>query len=300
MKTIIFGGNGQLGHELTTQLQARAEESGIEIVSLTRQQCDVTDFDQLQEAFAAHAPAMVFNATAYNAVDKAEDEPDEAMRLNALVPAQMALLCSQVGAGFVHYSTDYVFGAGYSSPISELETPTPISVYGKSKLLGEQMVLQNHPTDSFVIRCCGLYGERRANFVRTMVRCALQGRALRVVSDQFISPTWVKPLAHASLELLMESERAPRGVYHVVTQGACSWYEYAAAIFDILDLDADLSSVLQSEWAAPAPRPAYSVLDNAKLRLLGLDSMPDWHACLESFLEAHGQQLVEDVRAELT
>lgn len=299
MNTIIFGANGQLGHELTAQLEARADESGLDIIALTREQCDVTDFEQLEAAFAEYAPAMVFNATAYNAVDKAEDEPDEAMRLNALVPGQMALLCSQVGAGFVHYSTDYVFGAGYTSPISELETPTPISVYGKSKLLGEQMVMQNHISDSFVIRCCGLYGERRANFVRTMIRCALQGRSLKVVSDQFISPTWVKPLAHASLELVMASERAPRGVYHAVTQGACSWYEYAAAIFDILDLDADLSSVLQSEWAAPAPRPSYSVLDNAKLRLLDLDTLPDWHTCLESFLKEHGDDLVQAIKNEL-
>ena len=161
------------------------------------------------------------------------------------------------------------------------------------------MVLQNNPGDSFVIRCCGLYGERRANFVRTMIRCALQGRPLQVVSDQFISPTWVKPLAYASLELLEARDRAPRGVYHVVSQGACSWYEYAAAIFDILDLEANLSSVSQHDWGAPAPRPSYSVLDNAKLRLLDLDVMLDWHACLEAFLEAHGAQLIEDVRAEI-
>ncbi len=291
MKIVVFGAQGQLGHELGLQSASRWPEA--ELFLLGRAECDVTDFDQVAKVFAEVQPDLVLNGTAYNAVDLAEDEPEEAFRLNAMVPAHLALNSALCGATFVHYSTDYVFGEGFTSPISEMEVASPNSVYGKSKRLGEELVLQNNPGNSFVIRCCGLYGERRANFVRTMIRCALQGRKLTVVEDQFISPTWVRPLATVTLDLLT-SDHAPYGIYHAVTQGQCSWYEYADTIFKSLNLDADLSPVLQADWGAKAPRPSYSVLDNMQLRVLGLDTMPDWKDSLEDFLTQYGEQIVSE------
>jgi dTDP-4-dehydrorhamnose reductase len=297
MSTIlILGARGQLGFEMALQLRELLPDAAIH--ALGREHCDITDTAQLDTVFSAHAPSLVINGAAYNAVDQAEDDRDGAIKLNALAPAHMAHLSALHRATFLHFSTDYVFGHGHDTPIDESFTPAPLSAYGRSKRLGEQLALQNNPGRTFVVRCCGLYGERRANFVRTMIRCALQGRALNVVSDQFISPTWVRPLAKACVALL-KTDAAPHGIYHAVAQGQCSWFEYAAAIFEQLDLDADLSPVNQSDWGAKAPRPTYSVLDNAMLRLIGIEDLPEWRASLNAFLDEYGAQIIAEERAKL-
>ncbi len=297
MSTIlILGARGQLGFELSLQLRELLPDAAIH--ALGREQCDITSVEDLEAIFSAHSPSIVINGAAYNAVDQAEDDRDAALRLNALAPGHLARLCAMYSATFLHFSTDYVFGHGHDTPIDESFAPAPLSAYGRSKRLGEQLALQNNPNRTFVVRCCGLYGERRANFVRTMVRCALQGRSLKVVSDQFISPTWVRPLAKASIALL-KTDGAPHGIYHAVAQGQCSWFEYAGAIFEQLGLDADLSPVKQAEWGAKAPRPSYSVLDNTMLRLVGVEDLPEWRASLNAFLAEYGEQIVSEERAKI-
>jgi dTDP-4-dehydrorhamnose reductase len=291
-KILILGANGQLGHALTQTYHARA----VPTIALTREQCDVTDPAAVTAVLAAHRPTHVFNATAYNLVDQAEREPDAAHLLNALIPAQLARACHHHGARFIHYSTDYVFGHGHTLPIDESHDPAPLSVYGRSKALGERLVHKNHP-DALVIRCCGLYSHRRTNFIRTMIRVALASRPLKVVSDQYVAPTWVEPLAQVSADLATIDLS---GTFHAVAHGQTSWYEYAAAIFRILNIDADLSPVLQADWGAAAPRPAYSVLDNMMLRQLGLDSFTPWDVSLASFLDKYGEQLVDEEQAKLT
>lgn len=288
---LIFGAQGQLGHALVTTLSAQ----GHEVIGLDRAACDVEDPEAVEAALATHQPARVFNATAYNAVDRAEDEPDIALRLNSLVPGQLAAACRRHDAALMHFSTDYVFGHGHVRPIDESQTPAPLSVYGRSKLLGEQLALANHRR-VWVVRCCGLYGERRHNFVRTMIRLALAGRPLKVVSDQLVSPTWVAPLAQVSAAL---SETQVYGTFHAVAHGQASWHAYASLIFEALELEADLTPVHQEDWAAPAERPAYSVLDNALLRLLELDTFAPWDEALRAFLAQHGPAILADERAKL-
>lgn len=282
--TLVFGAHGQLGSALCALLDAR----GHDLVALTREGCDVTDPRALHETFARVQPGLVFNATAYNLVDAAEGAPDDALALNALAPAQIAALCRQHGATLMHFSTDYVFGPGHTRPIDESQQPAPCSVYGRSKWLGEQLVARNCPA-SYVVRCCGLYSARRANFIQTMLRHGLAGRPLRVVHDQHVSPTWVQPLARVAVAI---TEREVFGTYHAVAHGGCTWYEYAKKIFEVLGVEVDLEPTTQAEYGAPAPRPGYSVLDNALLRLQGLDDMAPWDEALELFLVKHGEALL--------
>ncbi len=289
---VVFGAEGQLGWQLAEQARAQ----GAAVVALGRAQADVTDPAQVRAALEEHQPDVVFNGAAYNAVDRAEEDADAAMRLNGLAPGHIAAACRQSGAAFMHFSTDYVFGHGHTSPIDESYEPAPLSVYGRSKRLGEVMALQNNPR-TFVVRCCGLYSARRRNFVRTMIHHALKGTSLTVVSDQIVSPTWVEPLAGVALAL---SQTETFGVYHAVAHGQCSWYEYASRIFELLELDADLSPVAQADWGAPAPRPAYSSLQNRLLGSLELDAMEPWDVALERFLATHGEAIVEQERAAIS
>lgn len=289
---VIFGAQGQLGFELAELLEAK----GAGVVRVSREDVDVTDLQAIWDVFDEVSPTHVFNCTAYNAVDQAEEERDNALLLNGVVPGVMASAAAEEDAVFVHFSTDYVFGEGHTRPIDESHAPSPLSAYGRSKWLGEQRALQ-HNANSYIIRCCGLYGERRANFVRTMVRMALLERPLKVVSDQMISPTWVRPLAR-QVHAILHAE-PPYGVYHAVAHGVTSWFDYAGAIFEILDLKPSLSPVLQADWSAAARRPSYSVLDNALLRLGELDEMPDWRTSLEAMLREYGAQIMGEEQAKL-
>ena len=283
-KAVVFGAKGQLGHELVREL----EEREVEVVALGREDVDVTDRRAVDGALAKHAPHWVFNGTAYNAVDQAEREVDAALLLNGTVPGQLAAASREVGATFMHFSTDYVFGDGFSSPIDESMTPAPLSAYGRSKLLGERLTLQNNAR-AFVLRCCGLYSERRQNFVRTMLKYGLAGRRLTVVHDQMVSPTWVAPLARFAVDVM---EQDLYGTYHAVAGGGCSWFEYASKIFEVLGVDVDLWPVDQKSWGAAASRPAYSVLDNAMARVVQVQALEPWDVALEAFLEPGPAQQV--------
>lgn len=277
MKILVFGANGQLGSELVREGSAHG---------LTREDVDVRDLKAVKKAIEQYHPDVVFNATAYNAVDKAESEKDEALLVNGIVPGKMAAICAAKNIPFVHYSTDYVFGDSHAKPISELEIPEPLSVYGHSKLFGENAVLRSHP-GAIVIRTTGIYSSGGQNFVKTMQRLGKERGSLRVVSDQFVAPTAASTLAKISLRL---AELGENGIFHVVSQSGTSWYEFAQAIFELSELDVELQPVKATEWGAPARRPRYSVLDTARLRLLGLDeSIGSWRAELEQFFVESGE-----------
>ncbi len=286
-EVLVIGQNGQLGHELLTQLRAQ----NIDALGTTREQLDISHPAAISEFIASHAGVRaVYNATAYNAVDTAETDQDDAFRINALAPAAIAAACRQINAKFIHFSTDYVYGDGYSDPIDESQPANPCSVYGRSKRQGEILALQNNP-ETYVIRTCGLYSERRHNFVRTMLRHALKGAPLKVVNDQLVTPTWVRPLAKSAIAL---AQQPVTGIYHASAHGQCTWFKYAQTIFNTLEISADLTPVSQSTWAAPAKRPTYSVLDNRMLRLLNLDFFDDWHHDLDLFLSEYGQKIIDE------
>lgn len=285
--TLIIGRTGKLGRELYQQLDRR----GADVAAVGRESCDLRSTAMVGETIADHDPDRVFNAAAYNDVDGAESHVNLAFDVNALGPARVAMAAREIDATLVHFSTDYVFGDGFDDPIDESADPAPMSVYGRSKLVGERLARQNNPA-THVVRTSGLYGRRRGNFVKSMVGHALAGTSLTVVDDETLSPTWVRPLADRAIAL---SETGTYGTYHAVSRGECSWYAFASAIFETLELDPDLSPTASDAWNAEADRPAYSALDNQLLRVTGVDPMPAWRESLEAFLQEHGPQLIDEL-----
>src|SRR5205085_334959 len=200
---------------------------------------------------------------------------------------RVARLCAERDAVLVHFSTDYVFDGRAKEPYTEDDAANPLSVYGASKLSGEHLVRLACPRH-FVVRTCGLYGRdgsrgKGGNFVTTMLRLAGRGTPIRVVADQALTPTATKDLASLTRRLL---DTAAYGLYHATAAGQCSWYEFAARIFELAGLHPELSPISTEEFGAAARRPAYSVLDNAALRSIGLDDLRPWDEALAEFVRA--------------
>ena len=226
-RVLITGSGGQLASYLAQQLPADSA------VALTRAELDVADATAVERAFAEHAPAVVINTAAYNHVDMAETELALAFRVNTEGPLTLARACAAVDARLVHVSTDYVFGGQLArEPLSEDALPAPLSVYGASKLAGEHLA-RGAGARHLIVRTCGLYGLRGSaaksgNFVRTMLRLAREGRDLRVVNDQHCTPSYARDVAEAIVDLIQADAE---GVFHVVNDGSCTWFEFAREIF---------------------------------------------------------------------
>jgi dTDP-4-dehydrorhamnose reductase len=286
MKTVVLGSAGQLGRDLCPRLTG-------EVVPLTRAQIDLAKPEGIRPALEALRPDIVVNCAAYNFVDKAETEPEAAFATNAWGVRALASACRDLGCVLAHFSTDYVFGLDESrkAPFSESDAPGPVSVYGLSKLTGEYLVRSICPKH-FVIRTCGLYGVwgsggKGGNFVETMLRVAGQGKPLRVVADQYCTPSYTVDVAAATAALL-STERY--GLYHLTSAGSCTWHEFAGAIFELAGVKADLSAITSKEFAAPARRPGYSVLDTGKYAALGLPPLRPWREALGAYLEERQRQ----------
>jgi dTDP-4-dehydrorhamnose reductase len=279
----VLGAAGQLGRDLCPRLPG-------EVVPLSRSGSPVADLsrpESLRGMFDHVRPDVVVNCAAYNFVDKAESEPQEAFAVNAWGVRELAHLCRERDCQFVHFSTDYVFGLDDTrrQPWTESDAPGPVSVYGLSKLAGEYLVRALCPRH-LVIRTCGLYGVwgsggKGGNFIETMLRLANQGKPLRVVDDQICTPSYTVDVAETTVELLTAGRS---GLYHVTNSGSCSWYELARAVFELTHVQADLSPIPTSARSDPARRPAYSVLDHAALRGLGLTSPRPWRDALNAYL----------------
>lgn len=253
----LLGSQGQLGSELAAVLPADQTRC------LTRADADLALPGQVTMLLESMQPAIVINCTAYNQVDKAEDDPAAALAVNASGVRELALVCAKRGATLVHFSTDYVFGLeGFrGEPYRESDAPGPVSTYGVSKLTGEYFVRALCPR-YYIIRTCGLYGKHVAggkgtNFVETMLRLARAGKPLKVVEDQILTPTNAKDVARVIPQLLDE---CPFGLFHLTNGGQCSWYEFAQAIFTLAGVQADLSPTTTAAYGSRASRPAYSVL----------------------------------------
>lgn len=254
---LVLGARGQLGQDLCARLPIKSTRP------LARTELDLTDAGAISSVLRMVQPSVVINCAAYNQVDKAEDEPLGAFAVNAFALKQLAEVCCQLDAVLVHFSTDYVFGLeGFRpQPYVESDPPGPLSVYGVSKLTGEYFVRSLCPKH-FVIRTCGLYGLHGAggkggNFVETMLRVAAQGKPLRVVDDQILTPTSTADLAEATLRLI---EAAPFGLYHLTNAGQCSWHEFATRIFEFAGISANLTPISSESYGSRARRPDYSVL----------------------------------------
>ena len=279
MKTILIGANGQLGSELR---QAFAD---YDLVPLTHAELELTDRAQVRDALHKYRPGLILNTAAYHRVDECEEYAERSFAVNALAVRDLAIAAKEIAAVLVHFSTDYVFDGRQRRPYREVDAPGPLSVYATSKLAGEYLVravLDRH----FIIRSCGLYGlagsrDKGGNFVETMLRLAAQGKEIRVVGDQVLTPTSAKELAKKVRQLV---ETGQYGLYHITNNGECSWYQFAAAIFELSGVHPRLVETTSAAFGARAARPAYSVLDNANLRSLGLDDLRDWRDALKQYL----------------
>lgn len=289
MRFLLLGGNGQVGHELRRSLAPLGE-----LVVTTRDgrlgdgsQCEELDLGKLEQIaplVERIRPDVVVNATAYTAVDRAESERGQAMRINAEAPARIAQACEQHGAMLVHYSTDYVFDGTANTPYRESHPTSPLGVYGESKLAGEQAI-RNSGARHLILRTAWVYGLHGHNFLRTMLRLAAERDELRVVADQVGSPTPAWLIADITAHVI-ERRRAGSDTLHLVADGATSWHGFANAIFDeacTCGLLARKPAVVQiptADYPTPAQRPAYSVLDTMRLRDMLEVELPHWREAL--------------------
>lgn len=280
MRTAVLGAAGQLGRDLVPRLPG-------EVVPLARTDIDLETPDTIAAHLAAHRPDVLVNCAAYNFVDKAEADPAPAFAANGLGVRLLAQACAAAGVKLVHVSTDYVFGldATRTTPFAEDDAPGPVSAYGLSKLVGEYAARAASP-GHLVVRTCGLYGVwgsggKGGNFVETMLRVASQGKPLKVVNDQRCTPSYTADVAAAVAALI---GAGASGLYHVTNAGSCTWYELAAEIFRQSGVAADLTPITSAQFNAPARRPPYSVLSNAKLASLGIASPRPWQDALAAYL----------------
>ncbi|WP_029192300.1 dTDP-4-dehydrorhamnose reductase [Paenibacillus harenae] len=276
LKIVVTGANGQLGRELTEWSTDAAE-----IIGLGREMLDITNIDQCRHVFAEHQPDVVIHCAAYTAVDKAESEPDEAFRVNAAATRNVAVAAREAGAKLCYISTDYVFDGTGAVPYNEYDQTNPQTVYGKSKLAGEQMVQTLHDR-YYIVRTSWVYGKYGNNFVKTMLKMASERDQLMVVADQLGSPTYTYDLAAFLLELVQTDYF---GLYHASNSGICSWYDFAKAIFEDSGITIQLHSCTTADFPRPAPRPAYSVMDRSAIRSNGLSQLRPWREALNHYLK---------------
>lgn len=258
-RIMICGAGGQLGQKLIGA--ARALED-VRIFAYSRSSLDITKPADLRAAFAEAKPDVCFNAAAYTFVDRAEAEPDKCRLVNVEGAERLAAACYQSGIGFVHFSTDYVYADDYDRPLREDDRTLGTSVYARTKLEGENVVLRHHP-DAYILRTSWVYAEYGHNFVRTMLRLGGERDHLSIVNDQIGSPTYAADLASAALALV--AQKAEPGIYNFANSDFCSWYDLAKAIFEISGTDCEVKPITTAQYPTPAKRPAYSVLDTTKI-----------------------------------
>ena len=275
-KVLITGCNGQLGRALNQLLAGQ----DIEIINTDVDTLDICDREQVLRLVKDNKPNTIINCAAHTAVDKCETDKENAHRINALGPENLALAAKEVDARMIQVSTDYVFDGSGKEPYVESDKPCPQSVYGSTKLAGEQAVI-NTTDKYYIVRTAWLYGDGN-NFVKTMLRLAEERDTITVVNDQFGSPTSALELGRMLLHI---ADTEDYGIYHGTCEGFTNWYEFAMEIFRLAGKTVNVVPVTTEEYpASVAKRPAYSVLENQKLNSQGSYRMKDWKAALEEYM----------------
>lgn len=295
MKILITGAAGQLGTELCRQLEAGGSALGplgerarlATVIPVDIDDADLTCRKQAASLLRHHAPEVVINCAAFTNVNAAETQRDAAFAVNALAPRNLAMACEEVGAKLIHLSTDYVFGGAEGPPFTEADLPGPVSVYGATKLLGEEYV-RAFCSRWFIVRTSWLYGRNGNNFVKTMLRLADEKGALTVVDDQRGNPTNAEDLAHHLLKLTPTKEY---GLYHCTGTGICSWYDFAVAIMELSGRQVPVTPCKSDDYPSPAKRPANSALEHTMLRATVGDEMRPWREALAHYLSEMKEQL---------
>ena len=293
MKILLIGATGQLGGDILRNNQAH------DIQAPDRNVLDLSRPDQMGEYIRQRRPDMVINCAAFHNVPLCEDQPEQAFRINCAAVRDLAALCSEVGAWLVTFSSDYVFGGEKRTPYVEDDRPAPLQVYGITRLAGEHAALATAPDRAVVIRTCGLYGRSGAkskggNFVDGRVADARAGKRIEMASEQVLVPTSTDDLSRAVLSLISHPRLAP-GVYHLVNEGQCSWYEFTREIIKILGTATEVVPVDRGGRTGKMRRPLYSVLANTRARALGITLRP-WREALADYLRAKYPEAVEGQR----
>ncbi len=281
MNILITGSKGQLGSEFRT-LAERYPAHRFDFTDV--EELDLTDFNAVRQYIQDHHFDYCVNCAGYTAVDQAEDEPEKAFLLNADAVGHLAKVCSQNGARLIHISTDYVFDGNASKPYKEHDSVSPQSVYGSSKLKGEQLVAEN-TKDAIIIRTSWLCSRYGKNFVKTIMKLAAEKAELNVVNDQWGSPTFTEDLASAIMSII-DSGYALKvnEIYHYSSEGETNWYLFAKEIVTLSGLTCRIHPVPTTAYPTKAKRPAYSVLDKSKIkRDFGL-AIPDWKTSLKKLV----------------
>lgn len=278
-RVLLFGGSGQLGGEI------RRLWRDLDVISPSHAEIDITDGAAVESLIEQAAADAVVNCAAFHNVERCENEPQSAFAANTLAVNVMAETCARVGSAFVTLSTDYVFDGELGRPYAESDAPRPLSAYGVSKYAGELLV-QRLQSRAYVVRTCGVYATRASTskgytFIDRILEQARAGEPMRVVCDQTVSPTYAPHLARGLLQLLQSG--ADYGVYHVVNEGAVTWFDFASAALRIVGIDRAIEPVSYKDWASRVRRPAFSALENARFHAIGI-TLPSWQEALERYL----------------
>lgn len=287
MRVLVTGAKGMLGSEVVKTLEMYGHEVWGTDISYADDKIDITRQDQIRYALSSFRPSWVLNCAAYTNVDLAEEHEDQALVLNAKGPDLLAHACRRLSIRLMHVSTDYVFDGAKGSPYTEEDAPNPINVYGASKLAGENAI-RHSMEDYIIVRTQWLIGHKGRNFVSTILSAAQINESLRVVNDQWGSPTFASDLARAMAQLL---DADARGVYHVCNRGKATWFDLAKKAIEIVGLGTKVIPVSTDEFPRPAKRPPYSILSTKKFSEKTGKLMPLWQTSLENYIHEYLQHV---------
>ena len=282
MKIVVIGANGQLGSELCKQLGEQHQ-----VLGLTHSDIEITNLDMVQKVLSNIKPNVVMNTAAYHNLPECEKHPDISFKVNAIGALNLAKVATDLGSVLAHYSTDYVFDGKKKEPYLEKDITNPLNIYAMTKQNGE-ILIKNYCTRYFIIRISGLYGKticraKGNNFITTMQKAAKEREVVKVVNDEILTPTSVFEIAKNSGQLI---KTEGFGLYHMTCEGQCSWFEFAGVIFKELKLKTPLISCTSDEFPSEIKRPAYSVLENNKLKSVNLNHMAHWKDALVKYLRS--------------
>ena len=288
MKIVITGAKGQLGSQFIQIIKQGKSEIGpisqvyeqSQVIGIDIEELDITDIQAVREFMMLERPDMIINPAAYTNVDACESEEDMAYKVNAIGPRNLAIVAEEIGAKLIHISTDYVFEGNGAVPYREYDQIGPLTVYGKTKLAGEEFVKQLCKKH-FIVRTAWLYGYNGHNFVKTILKLASEREEIDVVDDQRGNPTSAEDVAHHVLKMALTEEY---GTYYCTNTGECSWYDFATKIVEYAQLKCVVKPTTSDKFIRPAKRPAFSSLDNMMLRVTVGDEMRTWEKALEHYI----------------
>ena len=292
MKILLTGKTGQIGEELNNIVGDLGN-----LITVDKEQLDLSKPNSIEPVILDIKPDIIINPAAYTAVDKAEEEPDLAMTVNAIAPGLLAKAARKVGAGLIHYSTDYVFDGCSEIPYKEEDPPNPLNVYGKTKLAGEK-ALAEVGVPFLIIRTSWVYSLHGKNFLRTIKKLAEEKDIIQVVDDQIGAPTWARSVALKTHQILKQclnkkwletKDPSLSGIFHLTCQGKTSWHGFARKVLNISNASQNIKliSIPTSDYPTPATRPSNSLLNNEKIqKVFGLD-MPHWEDALKDCMDSN-------------